>query len=104
MTNLQLAVADPGENHEPGKTKLAAVNRNHLPSFERSHNRKRNSLDRLTGGIKGMHAPLLRDDVKQDYSSPLLFAEEEASTSCLVAGRNGIGKDVARRELARSKF
>jgi len=104
MTNLQLGVADPGENHKPGKTKFAAVNRNHMPSFERSHNPKRSSLERLTVGIKEMYAPLLRDDVKQDYSLPLLIAEEEASTIGLVAGRNGIGKDVERRELIRSKF
>ena len=104
MTNLQLAVADPGGNHESGKIKLAALNRNHLPSFERSHNRNRSSLEPLTVGISGMHAALLRDDVKQDYSLPLLITEEEASTSCLVAGRNGIGKDVERREFVRSKF
>ena len=103
MTNLQLAVADPGENHEPGKTKLAAY-RNHIPSSERSHDRKRNSIEPLALGVKGMHAPLLRDDVKQDYSLPLLITEEEAPTSCLVAGRNGIGKDVERREFVRSKF
>jgi len=94
MTNLQLAVAEPGESHEPGKSKLAAVNRNHMPSFERSHNRKRNLLECLKVGIREMHAPLLRDDVNQHYSLPLLIAKEVASTGYLVAGRNGIGKDV----------
>ena len=92
MTNLQLAVADPGENHERGKTKLAAVNRNHMPSFARSHNRKRSSLERLTVSIKGMRAPRLRDDVKQDYSVPLLIAEKKHRQAVLSPGKTALVK------------
>ena len=104
MTNLQLAVADPGEIHDPGKSEPGAMNRNRMPSFERSHNRKRNLFEHLRVGIRGMHATLLRGEVNQDSKLPPLIAAEEASTSYLVAERNGIGKDVESRELVRSKF
>lgn len=94
MTNLQLAVADPGESHDPGKSEPGATIRNRRPSFERSHNRKRNLFEHLRAGIRGMHTTQLQGEVKQHYVLPLLIAAEEAATRYLVSERNGIGKDV----------
>ena len=99
MTNLQLAVADPGESHDPDKSEPGAMIRNRMESFERSHNRKRNLFEHLRVGIRGMHATLLRGEVNQDSTLPPVIAAEEAAISYLVAERNGIGKDVERREL-----